>query len=111
MRWVLCDQFEFDPPDAEQKLDMAVATASRHCPDLTTFLAACGASAREGLVKPQGWNRWRQISEHLSRFAGVDLPHPSQIQQMVILRDEWDDVEVGITNGSVFVWYHWLTTA
>lgn len=56
VRRVLCGQWEFDPPDSEQGLELAIAAPSRHNPDLSALLAACGASARHG-PPPVGWVR------------------------------------------------------
>jgi len=111
VRRVTCDQWEFDPPDSEQALDLALATPSRHCRDLAALLAACGASARDGPPPPRGWARWGKVAAHLERFAGVALPHPTQVRAAVLLRDDWDDVELGVAFGSVLVWYHWSTSA
>jgi hypothetical protein len=111
VRRVSCDQFEFDPPDSEQLLDLALASPSRHCPDLPTLLNACGASASDGPPLPPGWIRWTEVTAHLERFAGLALPHPTQVQSAILIRDDWDDVELGIAFGSVLVWYHWSTTA
>ena len=48
MRWAICDQAEFDPPDSEQSLEISIAAPSRHCPDLSALLASSGASATSG---------------------------------------------------------------
>lgn len=104
MRRVLCGQWEFDPPDSEQGLELAIVAPSRHSPDLSALLAACGASARHG-PPPVGWVRRVAVAAHLERFAGIVLPVPPECQA-VILRDDWDDVELGVAFGSVLVWYH-----
>src|SRR5947209_6138848 len=38
------DQWEFDSPDSEQSLDLALA-ARREYPDMAAFLAACGTDS------------------------------------------------------------------
>ncbi len=111
MRRVCCDQYEFTPPDSEQALDLALAAPSRHCPDLAALLAACGASAQDGPPPPAQWVRWGEIAAHLERFAAVSLPHPTQMREAVLLRDDCDDVELGVAFGSVLIWYHWSTSA
>jgi len=111
VRRVSCDQYEFDPPDSQQALDLAIAAPSGHCPDLATLLAACGASAPDGSPPPAGWVGWGPVEAHLARFAGLDLPHPTKVRAAVLLRDEWDDVELGVAFGSVLLWYHWSTSA
>jgi hypothetical protein len=111
MRRVSCNLYEFDPPDSEQALEVALAAPSRDCPDLAALLAACGASALAGRPPPADWARWGQITAHLHRFAAVAVPDPTQLRAAVLLRDDWDDVELGIALDSVLVWYHWSTSA
>jgi hypothetical protein len=111
MRRVSCDQYEFDSHESEQSLEIALSTPSPHCPVLATLLAKCGASALEGQSLPVNWRRWGLVAEHLERFAGVSLPHASQVRTSVMLRDDWDDVELGLSFDSVFAWYHWQTSA
>ena len=111
MRRVSCDQYEFDPPDSEQSLELAIAAPSSHCPDLRTLLRACGASSDQGPSAAAGWPRWSMVAEHLARFAGLELPRPTGLRQTLLLRDDWDDVELGVAYGSLLVWYHWSTSA
>lgn len=111
MRRISCDQYEFDQPDSEQALDLAVAVPSRRCPDLSALLAACGASAKNGPGLEPGWSRWNVVAEHLAQFAGVTLPHPTQVRTAVLIRDDWDDIELGIAFGAVLIWYRWTTSA
>jgi hypothetical protein len=103
VRRLSCDQYEFDPPGSEQALDLAIASPSRLCPDLAALLLACGASAQDGPPPPADWVRWGEVAAHLERFAGVALPHPTQVRAAVLLRDEWDDVELGVAFGSVLL--------
>lgn len=111
MRRISCDQYEFDLPDSEQFLELAIAAPSRHYRDLAAFLDACGASSCRGSSLPKSWFRWQLVVEQVRRFAGVELPHPSQCRETVLLNEEWNDVEVGVAVGSVLIWYHWFTTA
>jgi hypothetical protein len=111
MRRISCDPFEFDTPDSEESLELAIASPSYYCPDLRSLLIACGASATHGPTIAVDWPRWRTIALYLPRFGGLELPRPTAIRESVLLRDEWDDVEVGLAYGSVLVWYHWSTTA
>src|SRR4051794_838058 len=111
MRRVSCDQFEFAPADSEQELELVIAAPSRHCPDLRSLLTACGASSVEGTPVPAGWPRWTEVAAHLRQFAGLELPHPSQLAVTVLLREDWNDVELGIAFGADMVWYHWSTSA
>jgi hypothetical protein len=79
--------------------------------NLGTLLAACGASSAAAPPPPLSWERWRAVADHLLRFAGIELPHPSQRREAMLISDEWDDLELGIAVGSILVWYHWSTTA
>jgi hypothetical protein len=111
MRRIICDQYEFEPPDSEQSLELAIATPSHHFPDLKSLLVACEASAHNDSAPPPGWRRWQMIASHLKQFADIDMPHPNQLRGAMLICDDWNDVEVGIAFGSTLVWYHWLTTA
>ncbi len=111
MRRMSFDQDEFDPPDSEQFLELALSSPGRRHQDLATFLADCGASAISGRTPDVGWGRWEMISEHLSRFARLNLPGIGGCREVVLLRDDWDDLELAITSGAYLIWYHWYTTA
>lgn len=108
MRRIFCDQYEFDPPGSEQSLELALTSPTRHCPDLAALLLASGASSQSG-PPPHGWVRWDEVAAHLERFAGV-IPHPTQARVAVLLRDDWNDLELGVAFESVLVWYHWSTS-
>ncbi len=110
MRRLSFDRDEFDPPDSEQSLDLVISSPTRHA-DLSLFLAECGASAVDGQPPCPGWPRWHEVAELLRRFAGLELPHPSKCHAILLIRDEWNDLEMAITVGTVVIWYHWLTTA
>jgi hypothetical protein len=51
------------------------------------------------------------VKEHLHRFAGLELPHLGGCREVVLLREDWDDVELAIAAGSSLIWYHWTTSA
>jgi hypothetical protein len=104
------DQYEFDPPDSEQFLELAISSATRH-QDLGAFLAECGASAISGRSPDAGWGRWEMVRDHLGRFAGLELPPPGGCRELILLRDDWDDLELAIMSGADLVWYHWYTSA
>ena len=110
MRRLSFDQHEFAPPASEQSLDLVISSPPQHT-DLTSLLAACGASAVAAPPPPPGWPRWVTVADHLRRLAGVELPHPSQWRDAALISDDWNDVELGVAVGSVLVWYHWFTTA
>lgn len=110
MRRMSCDQFEFDPPDSEQSLELALSCPRQH-PELGTFLAECGASATSGRPPEPGWVHWETVRGHLRRFAGLELPHLGECREVALLRDDWDDVELVIAAGVSLIRYHWSTSA
>lgn len=109
MRRLSFDQYEFDPPDSEQALDLAISYLGRHR-GLEVFLDECGVS-RTRLPLPPNWARWSAAAEHLRAFAGIELPQPSKWREAVLLCDEWNDLELGIAIDSLLIWYHWSTSA
>lgn len=50
------------------------------------------------------------VSEHIYKFAGLEILHPSKMTAL-LLNDDWNDVELGLCFGSTFLWYHWYTSA
>jgi hypothetical protein len=110
MRRLHFDDYEFDPRESEQSLEVAISSSRQH-PNLGMFLTECGSSAIAGPPISPGWARLTQVSDHLRMLAGLELPHPSRWRESVLLRNEWDDLELGIAAGPVLVWYHWFTTA
>jgi hypothetical protein len=103
------DQYEFDDPSSEEALELAVSSSRQVWP-LAAFLAVCGASERVGRPLPAGWPRWAEVAAAVRKRAGVDLP-AAEACEVVLLSDDWDDVELAVVAGSVLVWYHWWTTA
>jgi hypothetical protein len=110
MRRLYFDQYEFDPPDSEQDIELVISTSPRHA-GLKTFLADCGVSAKSAPPPASIWPRWQPVADHLNRFAGIQLPHVSKWRELIILHDEWDDLELGIAAGPHLIYYHWSTSA
>ncbi len=111
MRRIHCDQYEFDPPDSEQSLDLVLAAPSIHFPDLQALLSVCGASAADGPAPRVGWVRWDGVAANLERFGQVILPPARELQRVILLEDRWDELEIGIAFRSLLVWYRWTTSA
>lgn len=109
MRKLLFDQYEFDEPSAEQTLEVAISSVPRHG-DLPSFLTECGATLRDGMPATQDWSRWAEIAANMRRFAGIEVVRNAG-SPFLLLNDDWDDCEVAFQSGSLFVWYHWWTTA
>jgi hypothetical protein len=109
VRRLSLDQYEFEPPDSEQMLELAISSPNQH-PDLCQFLEACGASAGTGNPPPARWPKWPQVVESVRQFAGLELP-PADACKVIVLSDDWDDVELVVVVGSLLFWYHWWTSA
>ena len=111
MRRIFCDQYEFETPSSEESLEIAIAAPSRHCPDLSSLLSQCGASSTQGPEISEHWSGWNTVFNRVERFAGMAMPVPIRPRNSVLLQENWDEIEIGVSFGSVILWYHWLTTA
>jgi hypothetical protein len=109
MRRLSFDEYEFDRPDSEESLELVISSSRQH-PELTEFLSACGASALVGSSPPANWGRWSEVTAHVQRFAGFELPSFNACQ-VILFSDDWDDLELAVIVGPHLVWYHWWTTA
>lgn len=110
MRRLMFDQDEFDPLDSEQSLELALSDPTRHR-DLGDFLAKCGASVVSGRTPDAGWDRWVMVRFHLREFSGLRLPSLDECREVLVLSDEWNDVEAAIVTETELIWYHWSTSA
>jgi hypothetical protein len=110
MRRLYFDQFEFNPPESEQELELVISSSGQHR-DLQALLSTCGASATSANPPAANWTRWQQVAEHLRSLAQLELPHQSQWHEITLLRDEWDELEIGIAVGPFIICYHWQTSA
>lgn len=109
MRRLEFDYDEFDPPEGENFLQIAIATR-KQCPQLADFLDRCGASTHAGSLATPQWPRWPEIVESLRSRAQFELP-PRQECDVTILNYEWNDLEIVICTESTMIWYHGWTTA
>ena len=109
MRRLSFDAYEFDSTSSEESLELAVSSARQHA-TFAEFLTECGASSLTGEPPPASWHQWEWVAGTIRLRVGLDLP-PMQACRVVVLSDNWDDVELGIASESVLVWYHWSTTA
>jgi hypothetical protein len=110
MRRLHFDEFEFEPVESEQEVELAISSPRQHG-DLQTLLSNCGASSRSVTPPPLNWTRWQFVAEHLRCLAGLELPHSTQWREAVLLHDEWNELEFGVAFGSILIWYRWRTTA
>jgi hypothetical protein len=104
------DEYEFEPIDSEQALEIAISSPKQHR-DLKSFLTDCGAFAVDGPPPPADWPHWGEIVDTLRRLAEIELPPLTSCRQVALILDDWNDRELAVSTGSVLVWYHWSTTA
>ena len=109
MRRLSFDQYEFDDPSSEEALELVVSS-SREIWPLAAFLNLCGASNQVGRPLPAAWPRWAEVAATVRKRAGIELPAPEACE-VVVLSDDWNDLELAVVAGQVLIWYHWWTTA
>ncbi len=108
MKQLSIDGFDLGDPGATLRL--ALASPGQHR-DFAKFLLACGIAESTGSAAPLGWAGWADIVECFRREMGVDVPHPSQFREALLLTDDWDSREVAFAFGSFFAWYRWETSS
>jgi hypothetical protein len=109
MRRLSFDQYEFDSPSSEESLNLAISSTWQHR-DLAAFLMECGANGRHSSQPSGDWDRWSEVVEYTHRFASLHLP-PLSACHVLWLSEDWNELELVVETGSLFVWYHWWTTA
>lgn len=108
LRRLTLDYQEFDPPESEQTLELAIASLREHR-SLSEFTALFATSdARE--TPPMVWKQWGWICDNIAKFLGVSAPPITECRTEVI-GETWDDVELVIESATERIWYHWWTTA
>jgi hypothetical protein len=119
MRTLTFDQWEFDPPDAEEGLEISIAAKNDFLyPNAAAFARAAHAiKFDEGLAAPVPFteeigatNGPGHVRTYLQRYAGVTLPMPCDWPTHIILND-WNDFDAVLVGPTVFIRYHWSTTA
>jgi hypothetical protein len=115
MRTLSFDQFEFDPPDSEQALVISIAARDEHIfPDVADFARAVWGDEDPGkLSRPVPFAEDigpGNVRAYLRQYAGVALPTPCHWPTYV-LADEWNDWEAVLAGPTIFLRYHWWTTA
>jgi hypothetical protein len=108
MRKLFFDCYEVNTPCSEEELELAIAPRSQ-CPNWTAFATDCKVST-DGNPPPENWKNWEHITRYVQKFAGIDLPSLEKCS-VVVVHDEWDDLELVIETPSEFIWFHWSTTA
>lgn len=115
MRTLTFDQYEFDPPDAEEGLEISIVTKrDLPFPDVVAFASAVlGSDSAQKLPPPiafQAWGRAAGARAYLQRYASVMLPGSCDWPTYVV-SDDWDDSDALIVGPDMLIRYHWWTTA
>ena len=115
MRTLTFDQWEFDPPDGEEGLEVAIAAKdARTYANVSSFAAAVYGSKSAGkLSSPVAFTEGigpGNVRDNLRRFAGVKLPTPCD-WRMYVIANEWNDFDAVLAGPDIFIRYHWWTTA
>jgi hypothetical protein len=81
MRTLVFDEFEFDSPDAEESLEVSIATKrDRPLPGAPEFAAmVCGPGSVPAIPTPTALDactREQLVREYLQRFANIMIPAP-----------------------------------
>jgi hypothetical protein len=119
MRTLTFDQWGFDPPHAEEGLEISIAAKNDFLyPNAAAFARAAHAiKFDEGLAAPVPFteeigatNGSGHVRTYLQRYAGVALPTPCDWPTHIVLND-WNDFDAVLVGPTVFTRYHWSTTA
>src|SRR5215217_7930490 len=97
MRTLIFDQWEFEPPDGEEGLEISITTKDdpRYL-DVAAFAGAvCGIKSVGRLSSPVPFTEAigpGNVRAYLRRYAGVKLPTPCRWPTYVISND-WNDFD------------------
>lgn len=112
MRTIIIDQFEFENPSAEERLEVTTARRSDFpFPSLNSFAFAHGF---EGVLPdsvPLGDLPGSQsVTEYLRRYAGIEVPEPC-LWACRELPSGHDDRRLLLETEDGFISYKWSTSA
>jgi hypothetical protein len=115
MRTLTFDRWEFDPPDGEEGLEIAIAAKDdRTYPNVAAFARAVYGIKSDGkLSSPVPFTEQicpGHLRELLRRYARVELPTPCHWQTH-ILSNEWNDFDAVLAGPTLFIRCHWWTSA
>lgn len=115
MRTLTFDQWEFEPPDGEEGLEISIAAKNNLLyPNVAAFAdAVYGIKSDRNLASPIPFSEGigpGNVRTYLQRYAGLDLPTPCDWPTHVILND-WNDFDAVLVGPTMFIRYHWSTTA
>jgi len=115
MRTWTMDQFEFDDPQSEEMVEVAVASRSGFpYPNTAEFVAAAvGQHAASRLIDARPFedlSEKNKVRKYLGQFTTVQLPSPWEWPTYVI-GEEWNECHVIRCSPEGFVSYRWTTSA
>ncbi len=115
MRTWTIDQFEFEDPQSEEMLEVAIASRGRFpFPSVAEFVAAAvGQDAARSLLDAIPFDERMcngMVREYLDQFTGTPLPSPCEWPTHV-LSDEWNECHIILSAPEKFISYCWSTSA
>ena len=115
MKLLSFDQFEFEKPDSEERLEVAVSKRSTFPhPDARSFVAsAVSVAASKQLPEARPFNEsqgYGLVRGYLQHFAGITLPEPCSWPTYV-LTDTNDEFHAVLCGQETFIRYLWSTSA
>ena len=107
--------YEFESPESEQTLRIAMAKRLEHR-DTAEFERSCARESQypcSPLPSPlplEQFHRFVEVRAHVERFDC--LPEPvDDLSVVAVLSDEWNDLDLLLESPSRRYWLHWDTTA
>ncbi len=115
MRTWTIDQFEFEDPQSEEMLEVAVASRTAFpFANVAEFVAvAVGQQAARDLSDATPFEELSEkstVQKYLGQFTTIELPSPCEWPTF-ILSDEWNERHFILCSPEGFVSYRWTTSA
>jgi hypothetical protein len=115
MRTLTFDQFEFDDPSTEERLELALAPRTAFpFPSVASFIAASvGQAALNDLRSPVAYSdqmAYGLVRRYLSQFASVEVPEHCG-WPCYVFADGPDHWQIVIEAPEQFILYGWSTSA
>ena len=115
MRSWTFDQFEFEDPSSEERLQVAYALRSNfQFPSLAKFVeAVVSQHVARSLAEPSSFNDLLgggTLRNNLRKFTGLEVPAQCK-WPTYILSDEWNECCIILMSPDGFIYYFWSTSA
>lgn len=115
MKLLSFDQFEFENPDSEEHLEVAVSMRSAFPhPDVCSFVASVVSVAASKELPEAGpfseSKGYGLVRGYLKHFASIALPEPCSWPTYV-LNDTGDEFHAVLCGPETFISYLWSTSA